>query len=37
MCHALEGREMHEGFWLGNPKAKDHLEEPDIDRRIILT
>jgi hypothetical protein len=24
------------GFWWGNLKKKDHLEDPDVDGRIIL-
>jgi hypothetical protein len=24
------------GFWWGNPKEKGHLEDPGIDKRIIL-
>jgi len=24
------------GFWCGNLRERDHLEEPDIDGRIIL-
>lgn len=27
---------MHAGFWLGNLKARDHLEHAGVDRRIIL-
>jgi len=28
--------ELHTGFWCGNLSERDHLEEPDIDGRIIL-
>ena len=27
---------MHTGFWLGNLRERDHLEEPGLDGRIIL-
>ena len=27
---------MHTGFWLGNLRERDHLEDPGIDGRIIL-
>jgi len=25
-----------QGFWWGNPRESDHLENPDVDGRIIL-
>jgi len=28
--------EVYTGFWYGNLRERDHLEEPDIDGRIIL-
>jgi len=28
---------VHTGFWWGNLREGDHLEDPGIDRRIILT
>jgi hypothetical protein len=28
--------EVHTGFWWGNLKERDHLENKDIDGRIIL-
>jgi hypothetical protein len=28
--------EVHRGFWWGNPKERDHLEEWGIDWRILL-
>ena len=27
---------MYTGFWWGNLKERDHLGDPDLDRRIIL-
>ena len=31
------GREkVHTGFWWGNLRERDHLEEPGVDRRIKL-
>jgi hypothetical protein len=27
---------MYSGFWWGNLRKKDHLEDPGIERRIIL-
>ena len=27
---------MHSGFWWGNLREGDHLEDPGVDRRIIL-
>jgi len=28
--------EVHTGFWWGNLREGDHLEDPGVDRRIIL-
>jgi hypothetical protein len=28
--------EVHVGFWWGNLKERDHLEDPDLGGRIIL-
>jgi hypothetical protein len=34
---ARMGREeVHTGFWWGNPREGDHLENPGVDGRIIL-
>jgi hypothetical protein len=30
------GREVHTGFWWGELRKGDHLEDPGVDRRIIL-
>jgi len=27
---------VYTGFWCGNLRDRDHLEEPDVDGRIIL-
>jgi len=27
---------VHTGFWWGNLRNRDHLEDPDIDGRIIF-
>ena len=34
----MEGRggNVHTGFWWGNPRERDHLEDLSIDGRIIL-
>jgi hypothetical protein len=32
----VEGRGINTGLWCGNLKERDHLEELDIDERIIL-
>jgi hypothetical protein len=32
----MGGREVHTGFWCGNLRERDNLEDPDIDGRIIL-
>jgi hypothetical protein len=30
------GGEVYTGFWWGNPREKDHLENPGVDGRIIV-
>jgi hypothetical protein len=32
----MERGEVYTGFWLGNLRERDHLEDPGVDRRIIL-
>jgi hypothetical protein len=32
----LEKREVHTGFWWGDMRDGDHLEDPGVDGRIIL-
>jgi len=36
MQHVL-GREVHTVFWRGNLRERDHLEDPGVDGKIILT
>jgi hypothetical protein len=36
MQHVWERREVCTGFWWGNLREGGHLEDPDIDGRIIL-
>jgi hypothetical protein len=36
MCDVLERVEMCTGFPWGNPRKKDHLEDPIVDERILL-
>ena len=31
-----ERAEVYTGVWWGNPRERSHLEDPDIDVRIIL-
>ena len=28
---------MHTGFWRGNPREGNHMEDPGVDERITLT
>jgi len=34
--YILGREEMHAGFWWGNLRERDHLEDPGIDGRIML-
>jgi len=36
MWHVWGRREVHTGFWWGNLREIDHLEDPGINGRIIL-
>jgi hypothetical protein len=33
---ASVGRKIHAGFWWGNLKERDYLEDLDVDGKIIL-
>jgi len=33
---ARMGGEVYTGFWRGNLRERDHLEDPGVDERIIL-
>jgi len=35
-CSAYVGEE-YKGFWWGNLRKRDHLEDPGVDGRIILS
>ena len=35
MWHALEIVEVHTGFWWDNLRERDHLENLDVDGRLI--
>jgi hypothetical protein len=36
MWHLWGRREVHTGFWWGDPREGDHLGDPGVDGRIIL-
>jgi hypothetical protein len=31
----MERGEVHTGFWWGNLRERDHVEDPGVDRKII--
>jgi hypothetical protein len=35
-CSTYGGGEVKTGFWRGNPRERDHLEDPGVDGRIIF-
>jgi hypothetical protein len=35
VCQLGKG-EVHAGFWLGNLRERDHLEDVGVDKRILL-
>ena len=35
-AYSTYGGEVYTGFWWGNPRERDHLEDQDVDGRIIL-
>jgi len=35
MQHVGERVDVYTGFWCGNPRETDHLEDPGIDRRTL--
>ena len=36
MCHVWGKGEVRTGFWWGDMRERDHLEDPGVDGRIIL-
>jgi len=35
-CSFWGTAEVYTGFWWGNPRERDHVEDTGVDRRIIL-
>jgi len=35
-CSTYRGGKVYTGFWWGNLKERDHLEDPVVNERIIL-
>jgi hypothetical protein len=36
VCHELGRRKPHTGYWWGNLKEGDNMEDTGVDRRVIL-
>jgi hypothetical protein len=36
MYYVLRRGEVYTGFWWGNLNEKDHLDDPDLDGRILI-
>jgi hypothetical protein len=36
MWHVWRRGQIHTGFWWGNPREREHVEDLGVDRRIIL-
>jgi len=36
MWHVMQTGEVHTGFWLGDLRERDHLEDLGVDERILL-
>jgi hypothetical protein len=36
VCGAYGRGKVHTGFWWGDPRERDHLEDLGVDERIIL-
>jgi hypothetical protein len=36
MWHVWRTREVHTGFWRGDLRERGHLEDPGVDRMIII-
>jgi len=36
LCHVWVREKVYTEFWWGNLRERDHLEDPDVDGRIII-
>jgi hypothetical protein len=36
MYHVRGREDVNTGFWWGDPRERDHLEDPSLDEKIIL-